>query len=120
MLDHAKATIRHRKGPFVGMFVAVLCAAALVTALGVLFESGLRAGVPPQRYAGAPVVVGAQQSIPVEEDLDQPYSERVPVPADLVDRVAAVPGVAKAIGDVTVQVTIGGQPVSGHAWSSAV
>jgi putative ABC transport system permease protein len=45
MLEHAKATIRHRKGPFVGMFVAVLCAAALVTALGVLFESGLRCPV---------------------------------------------------------------------------
>jgi putative ABC transport system permease protein len=119
MLDHAKATIRHRKGPFVGMFVAVLCAAALVTALGVLFESGLRAGVPPQRYAGAPVVVGAQQSIPVEEDIDQPYSERVPLPADIVNRVAAVPGVAKAIGDVTVPVTIDGQPVAGHGWSAA-
>lgn len=119
MLDHAKATIRYRKGPFVGMFVAVLCAAALVTALGVLLESGLRSGVPPQRYAGAPVVVGAQQSIPVEEDIDQPYSERVPVPADLVNKVAAVPGVAKAIGDVTVRVTIGGQPVAGHGWNAA-
>src|SRR5687768_5641877 len=98
MLEHAKATIRHRKGPFVGMFVAVLCAAALVPALGVLFESGLRAGVPPQRYAGAAVVVGAQQSIPVEEDIDLPFSERVPLPADVVDRVADVPGVAKAVG----------------------
>jgi len=119
MLEHARATIRHRKGPFVGMFVAVLAAAALVTALGVLFESGMRAGVPPQRFAGAPVVVGAQQSISVEEDLDQPYSERVPLPADVVDKVAAVPGVAKVIGDITVPVTIGGRPVSGHGWSAA-
>jgi putative ABC transport system permease protein len=123
MRDYAKATIRHGKGPFVGMFVAVLCAAILVTALGVLFESGLRGGVPPQRYAGATVVVGAQQSIPVEEDLDLPFGERVPLGADVVDRVAAVPGVAKAIGDVSVSVDVlvDGEPipVRGHGWSSA-
>jgi putative ABC transport system permease protein len=119
VLDHARATIRHRKGPFVGAFVAVLAAAALVTALGVLFESGLRAGVPPQRYAAAPVVVGAPQSIPVEEDLDQPFSERVPLQADVVDKVAAVPGVARAIGDTTVTVTVDGRPVAGHGWGTA-
>jgi putative ABC transport system permease protein len=119
MLDHARATIRYRKGPFVGAFVAVLAAAALVTALGVLFESGLRAGVPPQRYAAAPVVVGAPQSIPVEEDLDVPYSERVPLPADVVGKVAAIPGVDKAVGDTTVAVTIGGRPVAGHGWGTA-
>jgi putative ABC transport system permease protein len=119
VLDHARATIRHRKGPFVGAFVAVLAAAALVTALGVLFESGLRAGVPPQRYAAAPVVVGAPQSIPVEEDLDQPFSERVPLQADVVDKVAVVPGVARAIGDTTVTVTVDGRPVAGHGWGTA-
>jgi putative ABC transport system permease protein len=119
MRDYARATIRHRKGPFVGMFVAVFAAAALVSALGVLFESGLRAGVAPQRFAGAAVVVGAQQSIPVEEDMDLPFSERVPLPADVVERVAAVPGVEKAVGDLTVAVTIGGQPVAAHGWASA-
>jgi putative ABC transport system permease protein len=120
VLDHAKATIRHRKGPFVGVFVAVCCAAALLTALGVLFESGLRAGVPPQRYAGAAVVVTARQSIAVAEDLDQPFSERVPLPAATVDRIAGVPGVAAAVGDVTVPVTLDGLPVAGHGWAAAV
>jgi len=85
MFDHAKATIRHRKGPFVGVFIAVLAASALLTGLGVLFESGLRSGVPPQRYADAPVVVGAPQAIPVVEDIDQPYSERVPLPVDTIE-----------------------------------
>ncbi|MFC4858615.1 FtsX-like permease family protein [Actinophytocola glycyrrhizae] len=119
MFDHAKATIRHRKGPFVGVFVAVLAAAALLTGLGVLFESGLRAGVPPQRYAGAPVVVGARQAIQVAEDLDQPYRERVPLPVETLEKVAAVPGVAKAVGDITVPVTVGGVPAGAHGWGSA-
>jgi putative ABC transport system permease protein len=65
-------------------------------------------------------VVGANQSMPVDEDIDQPFSERVPVAADLVDKVAAVSGVAKAVGDVTVPVTIAGRPVAGHGWSAAV
>ena len=97
----------------------MLAAVTLVTALGVLFESGLRAGVPPQRYAGAPVVVGAQQSIPVVEDLDRPLSERVPLPVDVVDEVAAVPGVERVVADRTVAVTIDGRPVAGHGWSTA-
>ncbi|HEX2130657.1 MAG TPA: hypothetical protein VHH15_03790, partial [Actinophytocola sp.] len=75
----ALAAIRHRRGSFVGVFVAVLCATVLMTALGVLFESGMRAGVAPQRYAGAAVVVGGQQAMPVTEDLDVPFSERVPL-----------------------------------------
>jgi hypothetical protein len=37
MFEHAKATIRHRKGTYGGMFVAELAAAALVTARGVLY-----------------------------------------------------------------------------------
>lgn len=120
MRGYAKAAIRHRKGPFAGMFVAVLVGAALVTALGVLLESGVRAGVAPQRYAGAAVVVGAPQAVEVEEDLDQPFAERVPLPADTVAKVAAVPGVATAVGDVTVSLALDGMPVAGHAWESAV
>ncbi len=129
MKSLAIATIRHRKSGFVGMFVAVLCAATLLTALGVLLESGLRSGVAPQRYAGAAVVVGAQQALPVVEDIDVPFSERVPLPAETVGRIADVVGVDRAIGDRSVLVTLlaGGQPVpgvadrpvEGYGWSAA-
>jgi putative ABC transport system permease protein len=120
--DIALATVRERKAGFVGVFVAVLCGSTLVTALGVLFESGLRAGVPPQRYAAAAVVVGGAQSLPVAEDLDPHFSERVPLPAEAVGKIAAVPEVDRAVGDVSVPVdlvSVGG-PVVGHGWSSAV
>lgn len=119
MWDLAFATIRQRTAGFVGVFIAVLSASALVTALGVLFESGLRAGVPPQRYAAATVIVGGNQAFPVAEDIDPHYSERVPLPANTVDAVAKVSGVDRAIEDVSVEAVVGAQPVVGHGWSSA-
>jgi putative ABC transport system permease protein len=118
----ALATVRQRKAGFVAVFVAVLCGSTLLTALGVLFESGLRAGVPPQRYAGAAVVVGGAQALPLAEDIDPHFSERVPLPAEAVGKIAAVPDVDRAVGDVSVPVdlvSVRGSVV-GHGWSSAV
>lgn len=115
----AMATIRRRTAGFVGVFIAVLAASALVTALGVLFESGLRAGVPPQRYAAATVIVGGNQAYPLAEDIDPFYSERVPLPASAVDATRGVSGVDNAVGDVSVETAVGGQPAVGHGWSSA-
>ncbi|MDU0288347.1 FtsX-like permease family protein [Saccharothrix longispora] len=116
----AMASIRYRRGGFAGVFVAVLCASALLTALGVLFESGLRAGVEPQRYAGAAVVVAARQALPVAGDLDVPLAERVPLPADAVARVAAVPGVDRAVGEVSAPVVLPGEPAArAYGWGSA-
>lgn len=106
MFDLAKQTIRARKGGFAAAFVALFCGAALVTACGMLFESALRGGVAPERYVSATVVVGAQQSIPVKEDADRYLAERVPLPAGLVDKVAEVAGVERAIGDVSVPITM--------------
>jgi putative ABC transport system permease protein len=121
MWDIALATIRQRKAGFVAVFVAVLCASTLVTALGVLFESGLRAGVPPQRYAAAAVMVGGAQTLPLAEDVDPFFGERVPLAAEAVGTIAAVPGVGRAVGDVSVPVdlvSVRGSAV-GHGWSSA-
>jgi putative ABC transport system permease protein len=80
-----------------------------------LFESSIRGGVPPERYASASVVVGARQSIPVPEDADRFLAERVPLPANLVAKIDAVEGVERAIADVSVPVTVvaGGKVVSG-------
>lgn len=115
------ASLRYRAGSFVAVFVAVLCASALLTALGVLFESGLRAGVAPQRYGGASVVVGGAQALPVVEDLDLPFAERVPLPAEAVARVADVAGVERAVGETSVPVTVAGVAgARGFGWSSSV
>jgi putative ABC transport system permease protein len=115
----ALASVRHRKAGFAGVFVAVLAASILVTALGVLVESGLRGGVAPQRYAGADVVVAANQAIPVPEDVDLPLAERVRLPAGVVDEVRAVPGVESAVGDLTVPASLEDVPVLAHDWAAA-
>ncbi|MFE3291806.1 FtsX-like permease family protein [Rhodococcus sp. NPDC059234] len=119
MRSLARAGIREHRGGFVGMFVAVLCAAMLVTGLGVLIESGVRGGIGPQRYAGADVVVGARQSLDVEEDFDRPFPERAPLSAGTVAELAALPGVASAVPDRTVPLTWSGHPVEAHGWTSA-
>ena len=123
----ALATVRDRTAGFVGVFLAILCASVLVTALGVLMESGLRGGLPPQRYAGASVVVGGPQTLPVVEDVDTMLSERARLPVESVDEVAAMPGVAYAAGDVDVPVRVRtdddvpttAESAGAHGWRSA-
>ncbi|GAA2660319.1 MULTISPECIES: ABC transporter permease [Actinosynnema] len=115
----ALASVRHRLGSFAAVVVSVLLASALLTALGVLLESGLRSGVPPQRYAGADVVVGAAQAVEVVEDLDLRLAERAPLPADAAARVAAVPGVREAIPESATAVLVDGVPAQAVGWGTA-
>lgn len=129
-LSLAWSTIKGRKGGFVGSFVAIAAGSAVLTACGTLLVSGLGTGVTPERYSATAVVLGAQQSYWLDETSAVRYSERVTLPADKVAAVAAVPGVASALGDVNVEVSVltsdgdavagpAGFPVFGHGWSSA-
>ena len=131
MFSLALSLIRNHKAGLAGVFVAVLFGSAVLTACGVLVDSGIRGGYPPERYAAASVVVGAPQSLAVSGDSPQPYSERVPVPADWVSEIARVPGVKTATGDVSVDVSLvtgsgeilagtSDQPILAHGWSSAL
>ncbi|MDK1329142.1 ABC transporter permease [Arthrobacter sp. zg-Y1143] len=121
MWSFAKESIRHHRGGFAGVFVAVFLCAALITAMGVLIESGLRGGTAADKLRGADVVVGAPQSLPVVEDMDAPLSERVLLPENVVSRIADVPGVEQAVGTVTVPLADdAGRSLSASAWDSAV
>ncbi|RKS80537.1 putative ABC transport system permease protein [Motilibacter peucedani] len=121
---------RRRVTALLAVVVAVLGGLALVTATGVIAESGLRSHLDAGRLAGADAVVAARQDIPVPEDLPLPLPERRTVPADVVSRLAAVPGVAAAVGDVSLPAAVlgaGGKPVAagdpvtaGHGWSSTL
>lgn len=126
-LSLAWSTIRGRKGGFAAVLVAVAVGSAVITACGMLLQTGVSSGVPAERYHQADVVVGGYQAMPVEGDTDPRFSERVRLPADTVEKVAAVEGVESAAGDISVRMTVlkngsmlNGPPVYGHGWSAAV
>ncbi|MGW3207627.1 FtsX-like permease family protein [Streptomyces sp. NPDC001135] len=128
-----RMTLRERKAGLVGAFVALVGASMLITAFGILLQSGLGSGVPTQRYAGAQVVVGGKQSFKVTEGKTKkkPLSQPAPLNSKVTDEVAAVKGVGRAVPDVSFPAQVvdedggldsggGEQPSTGHSWSSAV
>ncbi|MFF8692602.1 FtsX-like permease family protein [Streptomyces sp. NPDC015144] len=123
----ARAAVRFKPSSFVGTFVALLLAAAIASACGILLETGLRASVPADRYAKAPVVVAADQQIHLkvgqgesEETTDVLIPDTARLPETLVAKAAHTPGAAGAIGDVTYPVRQDGTPLTAHGWGSAV
>ncbi|MFF4296248.1 FtsX-like permease family protein [Streptomyces vinaceus] len=136
MLRYALQTVRDRKAGLLGAFVALLCAAALVTACGTLLETGLRGEIATERYAATPVVVSADQNVhqtTVKEKKGKsktkhkakPVAERAWLPAATVETVRSVPGVARAVPELSFQAVPlvkaqgGAKPSYGHAWTSA-
>ncbi|KIF01530.1 ABC transporter permease [Streptomyces sp. RSD-27] len=136
MLRYALRTVRHRTAGFLGAFVALLCAAALITACGTLLETGLRGRIATERYAGTPVLVSADQNVHATTVTEKkgkaktkhkakPAAERAWLPASAVDTVRSVPGVGRAVPELTFQaVPLTGaagtpKPSYGHAWTSA-
>ncbi|MFE7930714.1 ABC transporter permease [Streptomyces sp. NPDC057456] len=139
MLRYALKTVRARKAGFLGAFLALLCAAALISACGTLLETGLRGTIRTERYAASPVVVSADQNVhrttvkhkkgkTKVKHKAKPIAERAWLPADLERRLATAPGVARVIPELTFLAepltTSGtpdadGRPAYGHAWDSA-
>lgn len=110
MFGLALRTLRFRVGGFAASFISLFLGAAIVMACGGLMESGIREAVPPQRLAGAPVLVTGDPSL----------VERPPVDAALEREVAEVPGVAATVADVAFRVGLpGGAEATGHLWSAA-
>ncbi|MER5557792.1 FtsX-like permease family protein [Streptomyces sp. NPDC002506] len=112
MLRYALTSIRHRKGGFLGAFIALMCAAALITACGTLLETGLRGRIAPERYAAAPLIVSADQNVhqtTVEKKKGRtkvkhkakPVAERAWLPESTLRTVRAVPGVKSATPELT-------------------
>src|ERR671933_2784494 len=108
---------RGRFGTFTGALVALIAASVLATAWGMQLESILRAQPPVERYAGAAAVVTGQQTVGADHDVL--LSERARVSDGLTARLAAVPGVKAAVGDVSVPVRLGARDAVAHGWGSA-
>ncbi|WP_369217624.1 FtsX-like permease family protein [Streptomyces flavofungini] len=121
----ARAAVRFKPAAFAGTFVALMMASLIVAACGILLETGLRASVPPGRYAGAPVVAAAdQQARYVIGSGEGRSAESTPLPdrarldAALLSRAAAAPGARTAIADVTFPVRSGDRSLTAHGWGS--
>jgi len=117
MLRLALLSGRGRLGTFTGALVALMAASVLTTAWGMQLESVLRGHPPVERYAGAAAVVTGQQIVGADHDV--PLSQRARVDSALSVRLAAVPGVRAAIGDVSVPVRLGDREAVAHGWGSA-
>ncbi|MEU6549994.1 FtsX-like permease family protein [Streptomyces sp. NPDC046915] len=118
----ARAAVRFRPAAFAGTFVALALAALIVVACGILLETGIRATVPPVRYAHAPVVAAADQRAHPDHGDD---SDAVPVPdrarldAGLVARAASAPGARTAVADLTFPVRgPHADRLTAHNWGS--
>ncbi|MFC8826606.1 FtsX-like permease family protein [Streptomyces sp. NPDC057137] len=121
----ARSAVRFKPSSFAGTFVALMMSALIVTACGILLETGLRASVPPERYAKAPVVAAADQyDYVVTGSGEDREKEAVPLPdtarldAGLAAKAAEAPGVATAVADFTFPVRQGGEALTGHGWGS--
>ncbi|MEU1215599.1 FtsX-like permease family protein [Streptomyces sp. NPDC005790] len=127
----ARAAVRFKPASFAGTFVVLMISALIVSACGILLETGLRASVPAERYAQAPVVAAADQyEYVVTGTGEDREKEAVPLPdtarvdVTLADKAARADGVKAAVPDFTFPVRAAGElPVAGgvltaHGWGS--
>ncbi len=129
MLGLAAQMLRFRKGSFVATFVALAAGVMVLMTCGLLVESGWRYQGTPQRYAAAVAIVANRDlAVAGPEMFGEAESTTVllpeggRVPDSLLAAIAAVPGVARAVGDHSIAVTAvasPGTPAAGHGWGSA-
>ncbi len=102
MLRISLQTLRARRATLAGAFVAIWLAVTLASATGLLMAGAL--GPPGAgRLAAADAVVRADPTVTIGRGEDAEGVDVVPgprLPASAVARVAAVPGVARAVGDI--------------------
>ncbi|GGW93240.1 ABC transporter permease [Streptomyces chartreusis] len=121
----ARAAVRFKPASFAGTFVALMMSALIVSACGILLETGVRASVPPERYAKAPVVAAADQyarfvtgSGDSRSESADPLPDTARLDAALAERAARVHGVEAAVPDFTFPVRQGDGVLTGHGWGS--
>ena len=132
MLRISLQTLRARRATLAGAFVAIFLAVTLAYATGLLMAGAL--GPPGAgRFASADAVVRADPTITIGRGEDAEDIDAVPgptLPEATVERVSAVPGVARAVGDVAFPVGAWGEEerkleakgadrIIGHGWASA-
>ncbi|GLY17411.1 FtsX-like permease family protein [Kineosporia rhizophila] len=141
MIRYALRTLWFRRTANLAVVAALALAAALVTACGSLLATGLQGQVRTERYAAADLMVTGDQAVHQDKvkkkdgevkvkRKSKPLAERVWLPEQVVAQVRAVPGVQRAVPELTFpanpvsaagDIVAGpdGAEVLGHAWESA-
>src|SRR3954470_11872994 len=132
MLRISLQTLRVRRGTLAGAFVAIWLAVTLASATGLLMAGAL--GPPGAgRLAATDAVVRADPTVTIGHGEDAEGVDVIPAPrlrAEIVERATAVPGVARAVGDIAFPAgawNAHGQHLDadradrlvGHGWDSA-
>ena len=112
MLRLSILSARGRLGTFTGALIALFAASVLAMAWGMQLESMLRTYPPVERYAGAAAVVAGQQNVGADHDVQ--LTERARISTALTARLAGLPGVRAAIGDVSVPARLGDRAAVAH------
>ncbi|WP_405749882.1 FtsX-like permease family protein [Streptomyces sp. NBC_00012] len=127
----ARRSLKAHRRAWGSVFTAATAAAALIGAFALVVGSLLLARPPVQRYAGADAVVAADQRVTYtakpwgsEPQTATAYlPERVRLDRSVVARTAAAQGVAKAVADDSVPLTVAGEggaaPGSARSWAAA-
>ncbi|MET7642143.1 ABC transporter permease [Streptomyces sp. NPDC005426] len=124
----ARRSLRAHRRAWTAVFAAAAAAAALLGAFALVLGSLLLAKPPVERYAGADAVVVADQRVTYTakpwgsepQTVSAHLPERVRLDRSVVARVAAADGVARAVADDSVPVTVGGGASAvGRSWPSA-
>ncbi|MGW1406596.1 ABC transporter permease [Streptomyces sp. NPDC002403] len=127
----ARRSLKAHRRAWGAVFVATTAAATLIGAFALVVGSLLLAQPPVERYAGADAVLAADQRVTYTakpwgskpQTATAYLPERVRLDRSVVARAAAAHGVAKAVADDSVAVTVGGgggtAPGSGRSWAAA-
>src|SRR3954453_4108188 len=121
MLAIARSTLRTRRAAFTGAFIAIARAVALVYAMGQVMTAALTSP-GPGRFAAADAVVTAHATVTFGRGEDAEHVPVAPAPrlsAADVARIAAIPGVRSATGDLAFPAVIGATTLEAHGWASA-
>ena len=121
--------MRERPASLVATFLALFVAVAVVTASGVMLESGIRFHGRVDRYAATPVLVASTDVRRTNGHGDSRETDSLPLPirgrlpARLADQVAAAPGVRAVVSDAAVPVRLVAGDAStvadAHPWRAA-
>ena len=131
------ATLRHRPAPLFGILIALTMTSMFITWAISLGEAA-GGSIPAQRLAGAAVLVTGNQELTVTSGSGPsattstvPLNDYRRLPATLLTRLTAIPGIRDAVADQAVAVALvlpdhqvvtgtSAGPLAGYGWQSAV